>query len=269
MFTRISKGWNIAMNALRVLNANKQLMVFPILSGITLLAVIGSFFASVFYTSGFDAIATDNQMYPILFLFYLVAYFVIVFFNMALIHCTTLYFRGEEASVSTGLSFSLSRIGLILMWAIFSATIGTILKAIQDNLGTIGKIIVGILGFAWSAATFFVIPVIAYEKLTPIDATKKSIELMKEKWGEAVVANFSFSGLVLLSFLIIGIVAIAVSELVNEGLGIGLFVGGMGLVAIMTSAVRSIIVSAAYHVVDGDMDVRFNKQLLEDLFAQK
>lgn len=269
MFSRMSKGWNIAMNALRVLNANKQLMIFPILSGITLLAVVGSFFAGVFFTSGFDSIATDNKMYPILFLFYLVAYFIIVFFNMALIHCTTLYFKGEELSVSKGLSFSISRVGLIFMWAVFSATIGTLLKAIQDNLGTIGKIIVGLLGFVWSAATFFVIPVIAYEKLTPIEATKRSIELMKDKWGEAVVANFSFSGLVLLSFMAIGISAIAVSELINEGLGIGIFVCGMGLIAIMTSAIRSIIVSAAYHDVDGDMDIHFNKASLEDLFAQK
>jgi len=41
--------------------------------------------------------------YLILFLFYLVNYFIVVFFNMALIHCARLAFKGEEVTLGKGL----------------------------------------------------------------------------------------------------------------------------------------------------------------------
>jgi len=50
---------------------------------------------------------------------------------MALIHCTRMYFKGEEVSVKAGLQFSLSRIGAIFSWAVFAATVGLILKTIR------------------------------------------------------------------------------------------------------------------------------------------
>ncbi|MEI9958018.1 MAG: DUF6159 family protein [Ferruginibacter sp.] len=91
---------------------------------------------------------------------------------MALIHCTKLFLQGEEVSVMIGLKFSFSRIGVIFSWALFAATVGTILKAIQENSGWLGKIVGGLLGFVWGVTTFFVVPIIAYEQLGPIDALK-------------------------------------------------------------------------------------------------
>lgn len=267
----MSRGWQIAINALKVLGANKQLIIFPILSGLTILMVISSFFFGITFTKGFAGIDEQNTVtiYGLIFLFYMVSYFIVVFFNMALIHCTTLYFKGEEASISKGINFSFSRIWLIFSWAVFAATIGTLLKILQDNLGQIGKFVISILGFAWSAATFFAVPVIAYEKLMPLDATKRSFTILKEKWGQSVVANFSFGLLTLLAFLVLGIAAIAVSELINMELGIALFAVGVGIIAIITSAIKTIIISAAYHNIDNNMDIHFNRQLLDGLFVEK
>ncbi|MBK8495388.1 MAG: hypothetical protein IPL50_10400 [Chitinophagaceae bacterium] len=74
---------------------------------------------SIFAVAGWDVdyINTDNDVvnYAIMFLFYFVNYFVVVFFNMALIHCGKLYFNGEEVSVSIGLNLSVSRIGVIVV----------------------------------------------------------------------------------------------------------------------------------------------------------
>ncbi len=274
MSSRISRGWQIAQNALKVLNANKQLMIFPILSGITITFVVASFFIGAVYVEG-TSVRIEELRHPDLvayagiFAFYMITYFIVVFFNMALVHCTTLYFRGEEASVRKGLIFSFSRIGLIIAWAAFAATVGTLLRMLQERLGYFGKIVTGILGFVWSAATFFVVPIIAYEKTNPITAAKRSALMVKEKWGESVVANFSFGVLTLIAFGILGIAAIAVSELISMTLGIGLFVLGIMLIFIITSAIKTIIVSAAYHNMDSDIDVYFNKQLLDGLFVEK
>jgi len=117
--SRLSRGWQITRNSFSILGANKSLIIFPILSGLMLIAVFASFFWSVFFSSDSDfgnsfLSGLGRYMYVMLFLFYMVSYFIITFFNMALVHCTTLYLRGEDASVSRGLSFSFSRFGLIL-----------------------------------------------------------------------------------------------------------------------------------------------------------
>lgn len=104
-----------------------------------------------------------------------------MFFNVALMHCTKLYFSGEEVTLQKGLQFSISRLGTILSWALFAATVGTLLKIIQENLGKIGKIVIGLIGIVWNVATFFVVPVIAYENTNATGAFKRSVQLMKEK----------------------------------------------------------------------------------------
>lgn len=149
-FDRMANGWEISKLSFRVLRANSSLIIFPILSGISLLLILGSFFVAIFAGFGWDInnFASTNPLvdYGLAFICYLVNYFVVVFFNMALIHCARLYFQGEEVTVAKGIRFSMSRIGVIFSWAVFAATIGLLLKAIQENLGIVGKIITGLIG---------------------------------------------------------------------------------------------------------------------------
>jgi hypothetical protein len=178
IFTRLSNGWTLSMNSLSVLKENRQLIIFPILSGLSMILIIGSFLVALLAGAGweFESIRDQGTLYNYMlgFLFYLINYFVVVFFNMALIQCTRDYFNGEKPSIKKGLQFSVSRLGPILSWSLFAATIGFGLKILQENLGWIGKIITGIIGVVWSIATFFVVPIIAYENLNPIQAFNRS-----------------------------------------------------------------------------------------------
>lgn len=272
-FDRLSNGWKIAMNSFKVLQANKQLIIFPILSGISLLLVIGSFFTGILASSGWDFDRMEERstvsVYFIMFLFYIANYFVIVFFNMALVHCTRLYFHGEEVTVGKGLRFSLSRIGAIFSWAIFAAIVGTILKAIQENSGIIGKIITGIIGIVWSVATFFVVPIIAYENLGPLKAFKRSSQLMKEKWGESLGANFSLGLIQLIGMFVVGIVFFLLGSLIHPLAGMALSVLGIFVVIAIISATQTIFISAVYHNITNDPVSHFSQQMIDDLFQEK
>ena len=272
-FTRLSNGWTIALNSFAVLKENRQLIIFPILSGISMVLVIGSFVVVLFASSGWDAEAIRDQStlvnYAIVFLYYLVNYFIIVFFNTALIHCTHLYFNGEKPTISQGLRFSMSRIGAILSWAIFAATVGTILRLIQDKLGWLGKIITGLIGIVWSIATFFVVPIIAYEKLGPIDAFTRSATLMKEKWGESLGATFSFGIVQMLGILLLAIPSFTLGFLIHPVVGIVLFALGTFTILVVMSAAKVIFVSAVYHQINGDPVKHFNQQLADNLFVEK
>ncbi|RYY98298.1 MAG: hypothetical protein EOO11_08490 [Chitinophagaceae bacterium] len=275
-FDRLSNGWSITMSSFKVLRANKQLIVFPLLSGASLLLVMASFVVAVLAAFGWDfgTIEEDGAgsmvlNYGLVFCFYVINYFVITFFNMALIHCARLYFHGEEVTVSAGLRFSASRIGSIFSWALFAATVGTILRAIQENTGIIGKIITGLIGIVWSITTFFVVPVIAYENCGPIDAFRRSSRLMREKWGESLGSRIGFGVINLLAILLLAVPAFILGAFVHWALGVAL--GVLGLFAIMTimSAAQTIFIAAVYHNVTGTPVQHFDQQLIDGLFEPK
>jgi hypothetical protein len=272
-FDRLSNGWKIARNSFKVLQANKQLIIFPFLSGISLVLVIASFFTGILANAGWDFDRMEEMstfsIYFTMFLFYIANYFIIVFFNMALVHCTRLYFHGEEVTVGKGLRFSLSRIGAIFSWAIFAAIVGTILKAIQENSGILGKIITGVIGIIWSVATFFVVPIIAYENLGPLKAFKRSSQMMKEKWGESLGANFSLGLIQLIGMFIVGAVLFILGSLIHPLVGIALAMLGIFVVIAIISATQTIFISAVYHNITNDPVTHFSQQMIDDLFQEK
>jgi hypothetical protein len=270
---RISNGWKLAMSSFKILKANQQLIIFPILSAISLVLVIGSFFTFLLADSDWDIDNMGNMSqvgyYAVVFLFYVVNYFIVVFFNMALIHCTRLYLNGEEVTIKAGLQFSVSRIGAIFSWAMVAATVGLILKAIQDNASILGKIITGIIGLVWSIATFFVVPIIAYENVGPIDAVKRSSQMMKEKWGESISAGFSFGLIHFIGVLIICVPLFLLGNLLHPVVGIAAAVAAFFVIMAIMDAAKTIFVSAVYHNIKGDVSEHFDQQLIDNLFMQK
>jgi hypothetical protein len=261
------------MDSLKVLRENRQLIIFPILSGLSMILIIGSFVVALLASVGwdFEYIQDENKVlnYAIGFLFYLINYFIVAFFNTALIQCTRDYFNGEKPSVKKGLQFALSRIGAIFYWSLFAATIGFGLRMLQDNLGTLGKIITGLIGIVWSIATFFVVPIIAYENLGPIDAFKRSAKLMKEKWGESLGSTFSFGLLQLVAFVLVCVPLYVVGLIIHPLVAIGLVMLGVFFVMAVMGAARTIFISAVYHNINGDPVKQFKENFAENLFKGK
>src|SRR5262245_8126446 len=102
MFGRISRGWLLMKQSWSVLSLDKELMLFPVLSSIACFFVLGSFLIPFVLVPQFresavavvqaqrDAGAQDGRAHfyvpaIVMFCFYLVNYFVIVFFNTALV----------------------------------------------------------------------------------------------------------------------------------------------------------------------------------------
>jgi hypothetical protein len=197
IFERMAKGWGFALESFHVLNEHKSLLLFPILSTISMLLVLATF-VSGFYGISVAGVADLNNMdeatgYAVLFLFYVINSTVIIFFNMALIHCVFKVMDGQKPSLGSGIAFSLSRLHLVLCWALLTSTVGIVLKIVQDKSKFVGDMVAGLLGMAWSLATFFVVPVMAYENVGVGEAIKRSSSLFKSTWGERAGADFSFS----------------------------------------------------------------------------
>ena len=153
------------------------------------------------------------------FLFYFCNYFVIVFFNSALIACVMNAINGGEAALSYGVSFAFKRLPQIVGWALVSATISVILRVIENSHKKAGRWIAGLLGMAWSLLTFLVIPVLVVEKKGPIEAFKESSRLLKKTWGEQLIGSFGF-GLVFFVLGIPGILLIVFGALAIGSAGV-------------------------------------------------
>jgi hypothetical protein len=273
-FDRLGKGWRMGIASLKVIKNNKQLVLFPIISGVALVLVVASFLGITYasYGTDFDQIAekSSGADYALTFLYYLICYFVIVFFNVGLVHCTRIYLQGGKPNFGDGVRFSMKRIPVILGWAVLSATVGLILKAIQENSGTVGNIIAGIIGVVWSIVTFFVVPVLAYEEVGPFEALKRSGKIMKEKWGESIGASFSFGILTFVAILIIALPLGLLFGMINPVLGI--VVGGLAffLIQSIVSSAEMVFIATVYHSVVEEQPVDiFDSELIDDLFVHK
>ena len=207
MFERLSQGWALAKQSMQVLKLDKELLLFPIFSSIACLMVVLSFALPIFYTGVFDGIisqegevgqGTQILMYVLCFLFYFACYFVIVFFNSALIGAAIIRLKGGDPTVRDGFSAAMARLPQIIGWALVSATVGLILKAIESRSERVGQIVANLIGMAWAVTTFFVVPVLVIEKAGPVEAVKRSVGIMRNAWGESLGAKF---GIGLFSFL--------------------------------------------------------------------
>jgi hypothetical protein len=68
---------------------------------------------------------------PLAFVFYLVTYFIITFFNTAVVACASLRMEGGNPTIGYGLRVAADNLLPILAWAALSATVGMILKGLE------------------------------------------------------------------------------------------------------------------------------------------
>jgi len=280
-FDRLSNGWKLGKMSLETIRDNPSLMLFPVVSGTALTLVVLSFLGGGYFLFG-DSIQAgvelefanegtiDIIMYVAAFLFYLVNYFIIVFFNVGLVYCARLILEGEKTSFSEGISYAMTRTQTILAWAALAATVGMILKTIQERAGSAGQIISGIIGIVWSIATFFVVPIIAYEDVSPIEAVKRSGQIMKDKWGESIGSNFSFSIFTLIGILLVALpLGLIVGFLIHPLAGVAVGILTFILVNVAVSAGKMVFLTAVYQHVNDEPIGRFERDALDTIFIKK
>jgi hypothetical protein len=201
---KFSRSWELVKQSFAILRSDKQLMLFPVLSAVTCLfvtAVIATGGTFMLLPARAAALAAGERFQPNqspvfllgMFTLYVANYFIMVFFNVALVGVANSRLMGGSWTFRDGIELAWARKGTILQWALVAATVGMVLRTIEERMGLIGRIIMRIIGIAWTLACYFVVPVLAFEDLTPIEAVKRSAKLFRDTWGEKVVGGFSLS----------------------------------------------------------------------------
>lgn len=239
---RFDRGLSVLSGSVGVFAANPRLVVLPLCS---LLAVGGGFAVATGVALHFGLVASlltnDLVMYGAFFVAIALSSSVGTVFNAAIAHCALQHFDGHDPTVREGLAAAWSARRAIAVWALTSATVGTVMLIIHDKLGAIGEFTRWTLDVAWALLTFFVIPVIVIEDTADVRTMlSKSGSAFRDTWGESVTASLGV-GVLFLPVGAAGAVAFGVAYLVLSGPTAWL-VGGLGVVLVAAAMVGSQVI---------------------------
>lgn len=279
MGDRIARGWQLSKQSFRVLMLDKELLVFPFISAIAAVLIAATFIVPLF-TTGYiqtldtnEGAPTDPLVYVWAFTFYFTNYFVMVFFNTALVCCALERLRGGDPTVASGLRGATSLLPQVLAWVALAATVGFLLRLIEERFEGIGRFMIGLVGVAWSVATYFVVPVLVAERVGPFAALKRSGQVLRKTWGEALVSNFGIGLMVMLASLVAIIPAalgIMTGSPVAVAVGVAVTVVSIGIIMAGSAALNAILVTVLYeYASSGVAPAGFDEATLSSAFGPR
>jgi hypothetical protein len=168
------------------------------------------------------------------------------------------------------------RLGAILEYAAIAATVGMLLRALEERAGTIGRIVIGFLGLSWTLATYLTVPILATKEVSAFDAVKESADLFKRTWGEQMVANAGIgfaTFIIILVMIAVAVPLIILAASIHGALVIPLvlsLVAGFFLLTLVTSALKGIYSAALYrYATTGEAGGPFSGEMMEEAFRPR
>ena len=251
---RLENSFELMRASWEILKKDKELLFVPVISGICIMLLMTSFIAPIFIagdSASLQRVVNEERdsLMALSFILYFLNYLIIIFFNAVIVACVMIRIGGGDPTLSDGFNVASSRIFKIVIWAFISASVGVILRMIQDRSNLLGKVIAGLAGVAWSVSCYFVVPILVNENKDPFDALMDSVTLLKKTWGEGLIGTFSFG----LAFSVLSIPVILLifpmirfsSSLLTYGL-IGVSVLYLIALSVFQSALQGIFQAALY-----------------------
>lgn len=248
---------------------DKELLFFPLFTVVGLIAVIGIFFSIGNASGAITRLETnttsrgDQILYALAFFS---SYFVVIFFNAALVSAALERLRGGDPNVSSGLRHAFAHIHMIFIWALIAATVGLALQLLRANQkNAIARIIIDMIGGIWEFLTFFVIPILVSENVTPIGAIKRSSGLVRKTWGRQITASFGFM-LVYFLAVIVGIIPAFIVGMISGVAAVAVGIITVGLALAIVQALEGIFKAALYEFAMGEKPAEFDLRTLQTAY---
>ena len=277
-----ARSWRLMRASFDVLRSDGELLILPAISGVATAILAGGFVWQLMASDAFaptpdNGVTLSLSLYASLFAFYLVQYFIVIFFNTALVGAALARLSGARPNCRLGARRSPCS-GSCRSSATRSSRrrSASCCACFAERIGILGRLIAAGAGLAWTVATFLVVPVLAAEGLGPIAAIEKSTALLRKTWGENIVGTAGIS--ILLS---------AAGGIAGLGVGGGVFLITVGNVAagipviagcvvllltiVLFGAALTGIYSAAvyYYAALGEPPEGFDGDIIRGAFAAK
>lgn len=263
----IETSWELMKRSLGVIRANPRLALFPVVSGACMVSLSLFFLAPIIGlalgTAGVQALlhgggwTGDVEKFKETFgtvfywygaVIYVVSLFAAAFFNVAFYNEILRALAGEPVSVRSGLRFAASRVRAIAAWSLLAGTVGLLIRAVEERMGWLGKIVMAFVGIAWSVAAVFAIPVIVRSGETnPFTVLRASAGTLKQTWGESLTGfvGIKLAGLVVALATLLGVAVVAVVAIVTQSAWVAVPLGVCWLLGIFAAAY---LIALATHV---------------------
>ncbi len=238
----MSRGWRLACESWNVIEHDRSLLAFPLLSALCTLVAGAAIFGPGVYFS-----VHDHSHVPLLVAGAVAAYpltFLSTFFSVAFLVVARARSAGEDADVRTGLAGARERLGAIAVWSLALTLFGVLLQLLQrlpflDNVGrVIGLLIALVLQVAWTLASFFVIPALVVDDVGPREAMGRSVATFRKRWGETVTGGFVIGasfGLLAIPIVFVGAIGAAIFRH-SPGVGAVVLAVAVGLFLLWSAA---------------------------------
>lgn len=211
----------------------------------------------------------------VIFLFYVLQYSVVFLANTALVGAASIRLNGGDPTIKDGLRIAFSRFWSIFGYAVIAATVGLILNILSRKGKGFGRMVISLIGFAWTVATYLVVPVLALEGVGPIAAIKRSVQLLRQTWGEQVTGNlgvgaiFTLIDITLLIIFVPLLILVAINELwVVGAILLFVFVTVLILSGLFKASLNGIYSAAVYqYAVTGKTGQYFDSEIVRNAFT--
>ena len=275
IWDRIVRGWKMTKLGTKVVRADPELMIYTLISlilssGVAILVISGTFGLSVLVPETTDNTSSNEEdafafaTLALAFLGYMAISIITVFWNSAII--ASAYERlssGSNPSFSFGIKKASECLPSIFIWGIISGTVGLFLKILEgisqsenSPLAFFAMLIHWILGVAWWALTFFVVPMMVLDKHGVFDSLQSSPKLFTDTWGENAGATGGLGIIQFLSTLLCVSICIPLFFLGDYGVifGIVMVLFLIGLISLFFVTVDSVNrASMYYYAKTGEM----------------
>jgi hypothetical protein len=210
---------------------DRQMIVLPVIGGLSSLLgalIVGGALGGIFAATGTKALAIVA-----IFAALWAAGAISIFFQVAVVFAATDRLEGRTPTVGSSIAQAWSRRSTVARWALLAAAVGMLIQAVEQRAGFAGRIIGFLGGLAWAVATFFVIPIVAFEDVGPVSALKESSSLLKARFGTVVRSSIRF-GITYLGWMILAMVVLGAGiALVGPAPALGIPVAVIGFGALM------------------------------------
>lgn len=277
---QVKTSWELLRATASILKKNKKFLIYPAVSLFSLGVVLLTFVYPFIFKGGISHAMTQKvsiNYYFYLFIFYLIANFITIFFNSALIAVVNKSLSGEDPGIMDGFADSLKHIRSLLVFAVLSSIVGILLHRIAEKFSWLGKIFAIAADLAWNMAVFFVLPVVVIKDEDIFTAIKSSASMMKKTWGEVLIGNFVVdAGLLSVTLIVMLIFAPITALLGFTNLSpAAFFTGTVGFCIVFVLSFSSSIFDVIYKIVlyryvtTGKIEDGFKEEHLKSAFIPK
>ena len=222
LLEKLQRSWLLFRRSVQVIWDNPKLLIFPIVTAVLTLTIALFFLAPVALVflvphwvegsriqglaHGFGFLKPQSgggfnfQIQPmgsaLLAGMYLLNMFLATMANVAFNSQIIEALNGRPVSISRGLAVACSRWKAVLLWSLVAGVVGLIIRSIEERWAFVGRLVAGLIGLAWSAASIFVIPIIVLDHSVsnPFSILTRSAATIKRTWGEMLAGYVGMQG---------------------------------------------------------------------------